>query len=74
MQSEIITVGSELLAGETVDLHSSYLSRELHSLGIDVQFHTSVGDDAQKLHDVISLARTRSQLIFLWWRAGAHHG
>lgn len=65
MQSEIITVGSELLAGETVDLHSSYLSRELHSLGIDVQFHTSVGDDAQKLHDVISLARTRSQLIFL---------
>lgn len=65
MQSEIITVGSELLAGETVDLHSSYLSRELNSLGIDVHFHTSVGDDAEKLRDVISLARTRSTLIFL---------
>lgn len=65
MQSEIITVGSELLSGETVDLHSSYLSRELHSLGIDVCLHTSVGDDADYLHEVLSSARTRSELILL---------
>jgi nicotinamide-nucleotide amidase len=65
MQAEIITVGTELLLGETVDLHSSFLSRECVSLGIEVIFHTSVGDDANRLLEVLRFAHARSKLVFL---------
>jgi nicotinamide-nucleotide amidase len=65
MRAEVITVGSELLLGETVDTHSAYLSRECFSLGVEVVFHTSVGDDQARLMEVIEQAHRRSQLVFL---------
>lgn len=65
MQAEIITVGTELLLGDTVDLHSSYLSRQMVPLGIEVIAHTSVGDDEERLRDIIATAYQRSNLVFL---------
>lgn len=65
MFAEIITVGSELLSGDTVDIHSSYLSRQMVPLGIEVIAHTSVGDDVTRLRDVIANAYQRSNLVFL---------
>jgi nicotinamide-nucleotide amidase len=63
--AEIITVGSELMLGQTVDTHSAFLSRECAALGIPVRFHTSVGDDRTLLLEVIRLAHSRSDLVFL---------
>lgn len=65
MRAEIITVGTELLRGQTLDSHSAYLSRECVPLGIDVHYHTSVGDDHDRLYEVIRLASTRSQLVLM---------
>jgi nicotinamide-nucleotide amidase len=65
MRAEIITVGSELLQGETLDRHSFYLSQACFSLGIEVLYHTSVGDDAERLLEVLRLAHARVQLVFL---------
>lgn len=65
MRAEVITVGSELLLGETVDLHSAYLSRECFSLGVEVIFHTSVGDEKARLMEIIERAHQRSQLVIL---------
>ncbi|MFC7441533.1 competence/damage-inducible protein A [Laceyella putida] len=65
MRAEVITVGSELLLGETVDTHSAYLSRECFSLGVEVVFHTSVGDEQARLMETIERAHGRSQLVFL---------
>ncbi|MBA4494411.1 competence/damage-inducible protein A [Paenactinomyces guangxiensis] len=65
MRAEIITVGTELLLGQTLDRHSAYLSQECSSLGIDVYFHTSVGDDARRLLEVIRIASSRSDLVLL---------
>lgn len=65
MRAEIITVGSELVLGRTTDTHSAYLSKECFQLGIEVFFHTSVGDDRQRLYQSISLAHSRSDLVFL---------
>ncbi|TCS92586.1 competence/damage-inducible protein A [Hazenella coriacea] len=65
MRAEIITVGTELLLGQTLDRHSQYLSQECSPLGIGVYYHTSVGDNRQRLLEVIQLASSRSELIFL---------
>lgn len=65
MQAEVITVGSELMLGFTLNTHSQYISRACAPLGINVNFHISVGDHADQLAQVITTAQTRSQLVFL---------
>ena len=63
MRAELVAVGTELLLGQIVDTHSAFLSRELSSLGIDVYFHTSVGDNRDRLVAVVKTAVSRSDLV-----------
>jgi len=63
MQAEIISVGSELLYGDTLNTNAFYLSRELNLIGINVQYHTSVGDDRCRLKEVIRIAMNRCNLL-----------
>ena len=65
MNAEIIAVGTELLMGQVVNTNATYLSRQLLALGIDVYRHTVVGDNAERLLDVLSYASKRSELIVL---------
>jgi competence/damage-inducible protein CinA-like protein len=65
MDAEIIAVGSELLTPHRQDTNSLYLTSRLNSLGIEVQFKTVVGDDAQRLGAVLRAALDRSKLIIL---------
>lgn len=63
MKSEIIGVGTELLLGDTINTNASFLSRKLAELGIDVFYHTVVGDNVSRLKEVTKLALSRSNLI-----------
>lgn len=65
MRAELIAVGTELLLGQIVDTHSAFLSQELAALGIDVYYHSAVGDNPGRLKEVIKLASSRSDLIIL---------
>jgi nicotinamide-nucleotide amidase len=44
MRAEIISIGSELVCGQSLDTNSQWLSRELSDLGISVALHTTLGD------------------------------
>lgn len=63
MSAEILSVGSELLRGETVDTNSSYLSAQLSLLGIPVQAVTQIGDNQSNLVEALRHAWQRSSLI-----------
>ncbi|KNZ41664.1 competence/damage-inducible protein A [Acetobacterium bakii] len=63
MKCEIISVGTELLVGDTLNTNAQYLSRELSLLGIRVLYHTTVGDNPKRLEDVMKIALGRSDLI-----------
>jgi len=63
MNAEIIGVGSELLLGQIVNTDAQYVSQKLSELGINVYYHTVVGDNAERLKDVLALAHERSDLI-----------
>lgn len=60
MHAEIVSIGTELLMGELVDTNSAFLASELAKLGIEVRWVTKVGDDPDRLFEVIDRAFTRS--------------
>ncbi len=55
MRAEIISIGSELVSGQSLDTNSRWLSQQLGSLGIPVAFHTTLGDE---LEDHLAAFRT----------------
>lgn len=63
MKSAIISVGTELLFGQIVNTNTVYLSDQLNLLGVDVLFHHSVGDNPQRLKEVLEIALKESSLI-----------
>lgn len=50
MEAAIITIGDELLFGQTVDTNSAWMGQHLADIGIQVREKRAVGDDA---HDII---------------------
>ena len=65
MKAEIIAVGTELLLGQVVNTNATFLSEELAALGIDVYYHSVVGDNPTRLEGLLQLADSRSDLIVL---------
>ncbi|WP_416197983.1 MAG: Putative competence-damage inducible protein [Sporanaerobacter sp.] len=63
MKAEIICVGTELLLGNIVNANAQFLSQRLADLGIDVYYHSVVGDNAERLKEVTKIALDRSELI-----------
>src|ERR1035437_6240801 len=45
MTSIILSIGDELVLGQTVDTNSAWLSRQLAALGVGVLAHQTIGDD-----------------------------
>ncbi len=63
MNAEIIAVGSELLLGQITNSNARFISSHLAELGINVYYHTVVGDNPDRLKSVIELAEQRADLI-----------
>src|SRR4030043_1572453 len=63
MKAEIIAIGSELLLGQIVDTNSSYIAKRLAENGIELVQTTTVGDDLQRMKEVIREAINRSQIV-----------
>lgn len=63
MNCEIVTIGSELLLGHIVDTNASYLARNLNLIGLNVSFHSTVGDNYKQMRQILSQASKRSDLV-----------
>lgn len=63
MRCEIITTGSELLLGQIVNTNSAWLAQKLNALGFDVIFQTTVGDNRQRMKEVLQLALSRVDIV-----------
>lgn len=61
--AELIAVGTELLLGNIANTNAQFLSAELSTLGINVFYHTVVGDNPQRLRSAVDIARTRADII-----------
>ena len=63
MNCEIVTIGSELLHGTIVDTNASYIARTLNSIGLNIAFHTTVGDIYTQIKKSLFQALKRNDLI-----------
>ena len=63
MNCEILSVGTELLLGSTINTDAAGLSDLLSGLGINVFWHSVVGDNPKRLSEAVAIARSRADLI-----------
>ena len=64
MKAEIISIGTELLLGHIVNTNTSYISKKMAGLGIDVYYHSTVGDNEERLSGLVQKGLSRSDIIF----------
>jgi nicotinamide-nucleotide amidase len=65
MNAEIVGVGTELLLGQIANTNAQTISQALAGIGVDVFFHCAVGDNLQRMTDVIRRARSRSDVVII---------
>ena len=61
--AEIIAVGTELLLGNIGNTNARDISQALSAVGVNVFWHTVVGDNPQRLKDALDVARKRADII-----------
>lgn len=62
---EIISVGTELLLGDILNTDAQFLSQELAKLGLSVLHQSTVGDNHDRLYELLRQAAERSDIIIL---------
>jgi nicotinamide-nucleotide amidase len=63
MNAEIISVGTELLLGHTINTDASFVARELSPAGINLLYACTVGDNPERLKDAVEVALRRSDIV-----------
>lgn len=63
LNTEIISVGTELLLGHVTNTDARDVSEELSKIGLNVRYHTVVGDNPERLRACMELAKSRADVI-----------
>ena len=65
MQIEIVTIGNEVLSGRTVDTNFAWLARELEGVNVQVGWHTTVADSADRIAEGLGRALERADAVVM---------
>lgn len=65
MQAEIISIGDELLIGQTINTNASWMGEKLSLIGIPVKNGQTISDDRKSIIQAFDLAFSRSELILV---------
>lgn len=65
MKVEIITIGDELLIGQTIDTNSVYISRQLSNLGFETIYKSAISDKKEAIIYALNEALKRSDLTII---------
>jgi len=65
MDAIILSIGSELVLGQSVDTNSSWLSARLGEIGLNVIGHVTVGDDLEPIRRQIERACAEASVVLI---------
>ena len=65
MRAEIISIGTEILMGEILDTNARFMAQRLPAMGIDLYYMHQIGDNKERLVDLIKTAKDRSDVVLL---------
>jgi nicotinamide-nucleotide amidase len=71
--SELLSIGAELLLGETVDTNAAFLGAELATLGLPLSTVRMLPDDRAVLREAFVTARGRSSVVLATGGLGPTH-
>jgi len=63
MKAEIITIGDELLIGQTIDTNSAWMGAELSLAGFDVHKKTTIHDNRSDILQALSDSSGKSDVV-----------
>jgi len=70
---EIISIGDELLIGNTLNTNATYIAKGLTAIGLEVVRITTIGDDADELRSALSEAMTSNDVTIMTGGLGPTH-
>jgi len=65
VNASIITIGDELLIGQTIDTNSAWIGQELNKIGVWVKRRVAVGDVASEIWNALDEESRESQIILI---------
>jgi len=65
MKAEIISIGDELLIGQTINTNAAWMGQELNKIGVHVYQITSISDTKEHIIKALDEAKCRTDLILL---------
>jgi len=65
MQADIITIGDELLIGQTINTNAAWIGQQLSLVGIAIGRSTTISDGKQEILDCFAESINRSELVIV---------
>ncbi len=63
MHAEIVVIGTELLLGQIIDTNAAYLAQQLSSIGVNLYYKSTVGDNQGRMVETLKRAVERSDIV-----------
>ena len=60
---ELVSTGSELLLGDTVNTNVSWLAQELNKLGYTIAYQSTIGDNRGRMAEIFRRAAERADIV-----------
>jgi len=71
---ELVSTGTELLLGEILNTNAMYLAKRLNELGFSVLYQSTVGDNRQRMAEVLQTAINRADIVITTGGLGPTQG
>ena len=63
LTAEILAIGDEMIGGSRLDTNTQFLARQLSEIGVQVVFHSTVGDDEVRQVEAFQIAASRVDVV-----------
>ena len=65
MNCIIISIGDELLIGQTINTNSAWMGKELNAIGVDVTEVLTISDKEKAIKDALVYAESKASIVLL---------
>src|SRR3954463_9863318 len=65
VNASIITIGDELLIGQTIDTNSAFMGQELNKIGVWVKRRVAVGDNKEDIRKALDEEKEKADIILI---------
>jgi nicotinamide-nucleotide amidase len=73
MKAHLLTIGDELLIGQTTNTNAAWLGDRLSRMGVEVERTVTVGDDPARMREELDRSARRATLLLLTGGLGPTH-